>query len=236
MRKFVTFILLSAFLFSSVSADLLPDITKNQKIISGENILNVKDFPERTFFQRTFKYWDTLFEIIKKDWNVWCTSGSVGVAIEVWAIKDISLVEDIIKNYNEDKLTSEEVYNLLIWKWALKLSEWGMKAISCSQVVDKNYVWTEIINYLVVTEEMFYLPMNFRLSNNLSDQTKENLKTLTETSYEKFEINLKKLPNDKQKATIETLISRIDTLLEKEKRKSVIFVLSCLKFLASNSK
>jgi hypothetical protein len=89
---------------------------------------------------------------------------------------------------------------------------------------------------LVVTEEMFYLPMNFRLSNNLSDQTKENLKTLTETSYEKFEINLKKLPNDKQKATIETLISRIDTLLEKEKRKSVIFVLSCLKFLASNSK
>jgi hypothetical protein len=38
----------------------------------------------------------------------------VGVAIEVWAIKDISLVEDIIKNYNEDKLTSEEVYNLLI--------------------------------------------------------------------------------------------------------------------------
>ncbi|MDR2640450.1 MAG: hypothetical protein LBC61_03930 [Candidatus Peribacteria bacterium] len=47
---------MSAFLFSSVSADLLPDITKNQKIISGENILNVKDFPERTFFQRTFKY------------------------------------------------------------------------------------------------------------------------------------------------------------------------------------
>jgi hypothetical protein len=54
MKKIITIILFSLFSFSLVNADLIPNITKNQKFISGENILNVKDFPEWTFFQKTF--------------------------------------------------------------------------------------------------------------------------------------------------------------------------------------
>jgi hypothetical protein len=81
---------------------------------------------------------------------------------------------------------------------------------------------------------MFYLPKEFRLNNNLSDKAKENLKNLVKTSYEKFEINLKQLSDDKQENIINSLVSKIDNLLEEEKRESVIFALLYLKYLSIN--
>jgi hypothetical protein len=81
---------------------------------------------------------------------------------------------------------------------------------------------------------MFYLPRELRLKLNvkLSNETKENLKTLVEMSYEKFKINLKKLPDDKQENTVKILISEIDNLLKEKRGESVMFALSYLKYLS----
>jgi hypothetical protein len=88
------------------------------------------------------------------------------------------------------------------------------------------------INYLTIAPEMFYLPREFRLNNKLSDQTKENLKNSVKTPYEKFKVNLKQLPDNEQENIIKTLTSKIDNLLEEEKRESVIFALLYLKYLS----
>ncbi|MDR1987431.1 MAG: hypothetical protein LBQ24_01330 [Candidatus Peribacteria bacterium] len=64
MKKIIIFALIFVLNLSLVNADILPDITRDQKIISGKNILNVADYPEWTFFQKAFKYGEDLFEII----------------------------------------------------------------------------------------------------------------------------------------------------------------------------
>jgi hypothetical protein len=72
MRKIIIFALIFVLNLSLVNADILPNITKNQKLISGGNVLNVSDYPEWTFFQKIFKYGYTPFEIIPDDGNVVC--------------------------------------------------------------------------------------------------------------------------------------------------------------------
>ena len=39
-----------------VKADVLPPYQPNEKIVNGKNIINVADFPERKFFQKTLQF------------------------------------------------------------------------------------------------------------------------------------------------------------------------------------
>jgi hypothetical protein len=175
----------------------------------NRNKLNVADYTELTFFQK-----------MRGEPQVWGLGiipnngifESQGCPIEIWAIKDDSKLNDLTETiYIYD-------YSLLE-RWAIKL----IQEIDCDLLFDGK---AGEINYITITSDLFR-------NNNLSTKKWEELKTIVKNSYEKFKENIPSY--NLREANIE-ISSKAYVLLRKEKRLTVIFALSYLRFLTSNSR
>jgi hypothetical protein len=140
-----------------------------------------------------------------------------GCPIEIWAIKDASKLNDLIG--------ITYIYNYSLFeRWAIKLIQGDdFKSLDCNLLFDDR---GGKINYVTITSDLFR-------NNNLPTKKRENLKTIVKDSYEKFRENTSSY--NLWEANIE-ITSKANVLLRNEKRLTIIFALSYLKSLASNSR